>query len=243
MDGNQFSVREKDVIRHLLQGQSNKQIALALGITSRTVEFHLGNIYNKLDVGSRSEAILRLTESQLRESTGDVPGKSTVEELDDSTENGRNPTLRRIPVKKLTYTLTGLAAVLVIAVIAIFERSPQNTASNPELPIEQTTATGPAVISQPTPTLTLQVPTALPASLEPDPPARVVIPPHTVNGYTAAIESYYVDTSHLIFQVRVSGDDIAFGDEPYYDRIGSSDIYDEYGTLINSSGGSGPAVG
>lgn len=72
--------------------------------------------------------------------------------------------------------------------------------------------------------------------------APVVIPPQTVNGYTAAIESYYVDTSHLIFQVRVTGGDVSFGDEHYYDRIGSSDLYDEFGTLINSSGGSGPAV-
>jgi len=243
MDSNQFSAREKDVIRHLLQGQSNKQIALELGITSRTVEFHLGNIYNKLEVGSRSEAILRLTESQLRESTGDVPGESTVEELDDSTENGLNPTLRRIPVKKSTYLLAGLSAVLLIAVIVIFERSPQNTTSNPEFPIEQATGTNTAATSQLTPIIPTQVSTeTLSTPLEPDPVAPVVIPPHTVNGYTAAIESYYVDTSHLIFQVRVTGGDIPFGDEHYYDRIGNSDIYDEFGTLINSSEGSGPAV-
>jgi len=33
---NQFSEREKEVINLLLQGKSNKQIAVALGVTSHT---------------------------------------------------------------------------------------------------------------------------------------------------------------------------------------------------------------
>ena len=57
----QFSDREKAVIELLLQGKSNKQIAFSLGVTSRTVEFHLGNIYSKLGISSRSEAILMIT--------------------------------------------------------------------------------------------------------------------------------------------------------------------------------------
>lgn len=36
-----LSRREKDVVDLLLQGKSNKQIALALGVSERTVEFHL----------------------------------------------------------------------------------------------------------------------------------------------------------------------------------------------------------
>jgi DNA-binding CsgD family transcriptional regulator len=42
----QFSGREKEVTGLLLQGKSNKQIALALGISASTVEYHLKNIYN-----------------------------------------------------------------------------------------------------------------------------------------------------------------------------------------------------
>ena len=41
---NQFSEKEKAVIHLLLQGKSNKQIAFTLGVTVRTVEFHLVNI-------------------------------------------------------------------------------------------------------------------------------------------------------------------------------------------------------
>ena len=58
-----LSKREKEVVELLLQGKSNKQIALALGITESTVEFHLKNVYAKLQVGSRAEAILKLGKS------------------------------------------------------------------------------------------------------------------------------------------------------------------------------------
>jgi DNA-binding CsgD family transcriptional regulator len=58
-----LSKREKEVVELLLQGKSNKQIALALGITESTVEFHLKNVYSKLEVSSRAEAILKLGKS------------------------------------------------------------------------------------------------------------------------------------------------------------------------------------
>lgn len=58
-----LSKREKEVVELLLKGKSNKQIALALGIKESTVEFHLKNVYAKLQVGSRAEAILKLGKS------------------------------------------------------------------------------------------------------------------------------------------------------------------------------------
>jgi DNA-binding CsgD family transcriptional regulator len=58
-----LSKREKEVVELLLQGKSNKQIALALNITESTVEFHLKNVYAKLQVVSRAEAILKLGKS------------------------------------------------------------------------------------------------------------------------------------------------------------------------------------
>jgi DNA-binding CsgD family transcriptional regulator len=67
----QFTEREKVVIGLLLQGKSNKQIALSLSISKSTVEFHLKNIYRKLGVRSRAEAILDLSKRQLWNSTGE----------------------------------------------------------------------------------------------------------------------------------------------------------------------------
>jgi len=55
-----LSKREWEVIDLLMQGKSNKQIALALGISQRTAEFHLSNIYAKFQVSTRVELILKL---------------------------------------------------------------------------------------------------------------------------------------------------------------------------------------
>jgi DNA-binding CsgD family transcriptional regulator len=68
MMDNRFSKREQEIIVLLLQGNSNKQIALALDIASRTVEFHLGRIYAKLGVASRTEAVIKLSDYHPRES-------------------------------------------------------------------------------------------------------------------------------------------------------------------------------
>jgi DNA-binding NarL/FixJ family response regulator len=48
---------ELRVLRSLAQGASNKQIAAELFITEQTVKFHLTNIYRKLGVSSRTEAV------------------------------------------------------------------------------------------------------------------------------------------------------------------------------------------
>lgn len=60
---NPLSKREHEVVHLLLQGKSNKLIAHALGITERTVEFHLKNIYAKHRVNSRMELVLHLRQS------------------------------------------------------------------------------------------------------------------------------------------------------------------------------------
>ena len=86
-----LSQRELDVAELLLQGKSNKQIALALGISDHTVEFHLRNIYAKLGVSSRAEAILYLGKSTGRLFT--QPGESLVVETAAPADNGNRPVL------------------------------------------------------------------------------------------------------------------------------------------------------
>ena len=54
-----LSAREMQVMRLVAKGMSNKDIAVDLGLTVRTVKAHLSNIFVKLDVASRTEAILK----------------------------------------------------------------------------------------------------------------------------------------------------------------------------------------
>lgn len=53
-----LSEREMEVLRLAARGMSNKDIGEALFISVRTVQAHLRSIFNKLAVGSRSEAVL-----------------------------------------------------------------------------------------------------------------------------------------------------------------------------------------
>jgi signal transduction histidine kinase/DNA-binding CsgD family transcriptional regulator len=48
--------REREVLTGVAAGLTNKQIAARLGISDRTVQFHLGNVLGKLGVASRTEA-------------------------------------------------------------------------------------------------------------------------------------------------------------------------------------------
>ena len=50
--------REQDVLTLLAQGMTNKDIAQTLFLSVRTIEAHLRNIYGKLDVNNRTEAVL-----------------------------------------------------------------------------------------------------------------------------------------------------------------------------------------
>ncbi|MEK6152308.1 response regulator transcription factor [Flavobacteriaceae bacterium 3-367] len=55
-----FSDRENEIIDYLGQGATYKTIADKLFVTPSTVNFHIQNIYLKLDVNSKSEALSKL---------------------------------------------------------------------------------------------------------------------------------------------------------------------------------------
>ncbi len=54
-----LSERESDILRLAARGMSNQDIANRLSLSRRTVQAHLASIFRKMDVGSRTEAILQ----------------------------------------------------------------------------------------------------------------------------------------------------------------------------------------
>lgn len=54
----QLTYRQHEVLRELVKGQSNKQIATALEVTEGTVKIHLAAVFRILKVNNRIEAVL-----------------------------------------------------------------------------------------------------------------------------------------------------------------------------------------
>lgn len=52
-----FSPREYQVLAFVAQGLTNREIAYRLGISDRTVQFHVNAIFNKTGAQSRTEAV------------------------------------------------------------------------------------------------------------------------------------------------------------------------------------------
>ncbi len=61
--------RELEVLRLAAKGMGNKQIGAALAISDRTVQGHLANIYSKLHVSTRTEAVLHAVRAKWIEMT------------------------------------------------------------------------------------------------------------------------------------------------------------------------------
>ncbi|MGZ4255075.1 MAG: response regulator [Solirubrobacteraceae bacterium] len=57
--------RERDVLELIARGQSNKRIALELGISEKTVKTHVGHLLAKLGVSDRTQAALMAIEEGL----------------------------------------------------------------------------------------------------------------------------------------------------------------------------------
>src|SRR6266567_3174694 len=60
-----LTAREQEVLQLLARGLRNKEIAARLNVSERTVNFHLANIYQKLNVSGRTEALSKALEQGL----------------------------------------------------------------------------------------------------------------------------------------------------------------------------------
>lgn len=53
--------REKEVLSLVVEGRTTKDVADFLYLSHRTIDFHLANIYDKLQVSNRTQASRRAT--------------------------------------------------------------------------------------------------------------------------------------------------------------------------------------
>jgi DNA-binding NarL/FixJ family response regulator len=60
----ELSDRETELLALMAQGRSNQEIAAQLGLTLKTVRNHVSNIFSKLQVADRAQAVLRYVREQ-----------------------------------------------------------------------------------------------------------------------------------------------------------------------------------
>jgi len=134
----QFTETEKKVVELLMQGKSNKDIARALSIKVTTVEFHIGNIFTKLDVHSRTEAMAQLGKSTGRQNPKDSRVVEKVETDYDNLETATTtePASHRFQMSKYL----SIAAVILIVIITylVLNAKPWTYTREAEFPDEYT---------------------------------------------------------------------------------------------------------
>ncbi|MCA9908648.1 MAG: hypothetical protein KC519_08375, partial [Anaerolineae bacterium] len=68
-----LTTREQEILRLKIEGKSNQEIADRLFLALSTVKWYVRQVYNKLGVNNRSEAILRAQETGLLDETAQSP--------------------------------------------------------------------------------------------------------------------------------------------------------------------------
>lgn len=62
---NKLSKRETEVLKEMVKGKTNKEIANTLFVSEKTIKTHVSHIFSKLQVSDRTQAAIYAMENKL----------------------------------------------------------------------------------------------------------------------------------------------------------------------------------
>lgn len=80
----QLTEREREIYAHLLRAQSDKEISAVLGISPRTVRFHVSNVLEKYGARNRVELIASLLGQLQGRQNGEQHAQTNQDDSSDS---------------------------------------------------------------------------------------------------------------------------------------------------------------
>lgn len=115
--GESLSERELDVLRAITEGATNKEVAQILTISQNTVKVHLRNVYTKLGVSTRTEAVT----AGIQQGLVTLPGTELVEPTETALaeaypESNEMETAVSAPSR---FSLNRTEMVLILAIVAV----------------------------------------------------------------------------------------------------------------------------
>lgn len=125
MDANLLSDREIEVLRLVGQGKSNKEIAMDLDISVNTVHVHIGRIFKKINVTSRTGATLYAIENGIISPT--LP-PDFQESENNAVESNSLPAEKKTFITKITILGMIILAIVIFAFVMFLINRPNKPA-------------------------------------------------------------------------------------------------------------------
>ena len=117
-----LSEREREILVHVANGLTNKEIAVLLNISTNTVKVHLRNIFSKIDATTRTEAALVAIRWGLVSVVKTIAGQEQVEEAKDSI-GAAEVKVESVPARKMSWQspwFGGIFALFMLMAVGIW---------------------------------------------------------------------------------------------------------------------------
>lgn len=118
---NTLTPREMEILALIAEGETNKEIAAKLFISVNTVKVHISNIFQKIEVSSRTEATLYAIENGLVDSPRSALENTEI--ISDTNENPE-PTAWQLLLKRRLWLVLLFGVGLIVGLSALLATSP-----------------------------------------------------------------------------------------------------------------------